>query len=406
MSTELRPYEESLLLELKQTCPRPVPGRLREGSYNQGFKNWALGFGAASLLLAILRVSPLFEDAAWYFPVLALAGWIAFAFSVLSMLLLWRSRRTGKPHEFYVWGEAHLGTVENVSLVSTLESSGQVTHTAFAVRTRLDDHRHFDFQSNSFELGKFTTTLKPGDRVTVLERPTGCCLYGFLRIDPKLDYLQRSELSVKKGKQEAMTAAVLLIAVVGATVAANLYQLLDVWSNLTVAAILLAFVPAIPLGRRFARESLECAKRERATQIKIKTGEAPRGDIEFSKFEKFGNEIFNPLMMVFGAWCLCWASIFSVLVFVNGYCDKSPREEIAVNFERIDFETSDLIAAFHVVYYERNGKREVYNLKHYEAFDLEIESMSILVRRGFLGARWIDGCSFFYPGDERQELGG
>ncbi|MEI8379246.1 MAG: hypothetical protein WCJ09_03900 [Planctomycetota bacterium] len=212
--------------EFQPEIPRPIPRKLRRGSFAR--RNHGIAMTWTALGAAFVLISP--WDVVWkmsfYVLPLAYLGWVGLAMIAIGVIVLIQNRLTKKRFEYVVSGQPFVGRVLDVQEHETVTINPETK----APMTRVRNQIAVEYENPETRRSEFATLLtdeswdksqtvhhslevQPGDYATLVAMPGNIAasirIYGLLGLDPKRELLKF------KGKPLSGISPVKAIAIAG-----------------------------------------------------------------------------------------------------------------------------------------------------------------------------------------------
>ena len=193
--------------EFQPTVPRPIPRRLRRGSFSR--RNHGIAMTWTALGAAFVMVAPwnVVWNMSFYILPLAYLGWIGLAMVAIGVLILLMNRISKKRFGYVISGHPFAGRILDVREHETVTINPETKAPMTQVRYQIA----FEYENPETRRSEFTTLLtdefwdksqsvhyslaiEPGDYVTLVAMPGNVSasvrIYGLLGLDPSRDFLK------------------------------------------------------------------------------------------------------------------------------------------------------------------------------------------------------------------------
>lgn len=212
--------------EFQPEIPRPIPRKLRRGSFAR--RNHGIAMTWTALGAAFVLISP--WDVVWkmsfYVLPLAYLGWVGLAMIAIGVIVLIQNRLTKKRFEYVVAGQPFVGRVLDVQEHETVtinpETKAPMSRIRYQIAVEYENpetHRSefatllTDESWDKSQTVHYSLEVQPGDYATLVAMPGNIAatvrIYGLLGLDPKREFLKF------KGKPLSGISPIKAIAIAG-----------------------------------------------------------------------------------------------------------------------------------------------------------------------------------------------
>lgn len=329
---------------------------------------------------------------------LAYLYWFGLAFLLGGAFCLARWKFNFGPYAFVQHGEPFKARLLDLQKVPTMEQNGQVVRSAVAVLVEAENGEQFWVQSPDFVSDSYTTPLRLGQVVTLVEHAGETVVYGFLGLNSDLEYLQKRSAHGPLVTYLSLLATVLFFGGLMASLyAQNFYSFFPGAGPNMLTVVALGAVVGLPLAALIIAYEFYNAQQRRLRNEKAKDEGGMMETEETGLFTRggFGNRLLA-VLVVLGLWLLGVCFVSSAQMYLNAHWDTSPLQQVEVEFVRLEQTTHSFIYRDYEVKYRdpETGKTHTRNLRHEELPRANVTGMSLRVRQGYLGWPWIEGVEF------------
>lgn len=186
--------------EFESARPRPIPARLRNGSWSRSRRRvlWTLILAAGACLA--FAPLPFMKTLGYYILVLQYLGWIGFGLLAIAGIAWVSMRFNAGRFEYVRDGVPIIGRI--VKAGPTIEGVADLVSVKFAAEVEYRDSETEALTTRTLKseeaiekkkLARYSLAVAPGDYVTLValpDKPSGSLkLYGFLGLDPEREFV-------------------------------------------------------------------------------------------------------------------------------------------------------------------------------------------------------------------------
>lgn len=193
--------------EFDSETPRPIPRKLRKGSFQRRRRGVAIVWAVLGSCFMLVANWTIIQNLAFHVLPLQYLGWIGMGMIGISLCLVARNWFSKERYRYVVAGTPFPGRVLQVGDYYTVTINPETKAEQFEVQSRVlvefdnPETRHREYAYIISEekwpvakKDKYTVTIAPGDYVTLVAMPgrinETIKLYGFLGLDPSREYLR------------------------------------------------------------------------------------------------------------------------------------------------------------------------------------------------------------------------
>lgn len=386
---------------------RLLPAFVYRGRYLQAQRKAQRGLLVAAALCAGAQFLPVIQQWAVYVLPLGYVGWIAVALMIAYLVSVLHVLRGQGILRYLTEGEALPIQVLGLTKQPSVVVNGQESQFAFVVtaQTHHPDtgelvtvEIHSDNYS-VYEKARCSTTLRVGDTATALYLPgafdTSLKLYGFLGLNPDVDYIRGAGRS--RSLQE--TAAIALAVVITVALVLSLYTMerygpleFPVNGRTLFMAIAGALVGLAAVALGYVMQRRAARDQDARNMAAVAQGDALEvGVPQGGRWRTLERVVYAGALVV-GIPLLSAIIAVCGVLFVNGYLDRSAPTTVPVEIGERHTETHALVFRQYKVNYTLAGEEKERILStspgHLQRLGDYVAGVAF-VRAGYFGWPWI-----------------